>query len=81
MLEGLGIDECAIARKEPGVLRDLTLVCALCSTKFRCNREIEAGTAALHYQDYCANSYTIDALRKESSRAEVAEFIRGPACC
>ncbi|MGY3549122.1 hypothetical protein ACVWZ4_004511 [Bradyrhizobium sp. USDA 4472] len=81
LLEALGIDEGSIADKEPGVLRDLTLVCSLCSTKFRCNREMQAGTAALHYPEYCANSYTIDALRKKPSRPETIDLLRGPGCC
>lgn len=81
LLKALGIDESAIARKEPSVLRDLTLACALCSTKFRCNREMEAETAALHYPEYCANSYTIDALKKKPSKLEVVDLLRGPGCC
>lgn len=81
LLKALGIDESAIARKEPGVLRDLTLVCALCSAKARCNREMEVGTAALHYPEYCANSYTIDALKKKPSKLEVVDLLRGPGCC
>jgi len=81
LLEALGIDEGSIAHKEPGVLRDLTLVCALCATKLRCNREMQSGTAALHYSEYCANSYTIDALRKVPSRPETIDLLRGPGCC
>ncbi|MGY0571964.1 DUF6455 family protein [Bradyrhizobium sp. RDM12] len=81
LLDVLGIDERSIARKEPGVLRDLTLVCALCVAKSRCNRETKAGTAALQYPEYCPNAYMIDALRKESSKPEVLDFLRGPACC
>jgi Family of unknown function (DUF6455) len=65
LLKALGIDETAIAREEPGVLRDMTLVCALCVAKSRCNRELEARTAARHHHEYCANSYTIDALKRK----------------
>jgi hypothetical protein len=65
LLKALGIDEMAIARKEPSVLRDLRLVCALCVAKSRCNRELEARTAARHHHEYCANSYTIDALKRK----------------
>lgn len=65
LLKAVGIDGMAIARKEPGVLRDITLVCALCVAKSRCNLETEAGTAARHHHEYCANSYIIDALKRK----------------
>ena len=64
LLQELGIDETAIARKEPGALRDMALVCALCVAKLRCIRELEAGTSAMHYHEYCANSFTIGAIDK-----------------
>jgi hypothetical protein len=80
LLKALGIDDVTIARKEPGVLRDMTLVCALCVAKSRCNRELEAGTAAHHHREYCANSYTIDALERRP-RPDPVEFLRGPSCC
>ncbi|MDE5458189.1 hypothetical protein GWE18_36355 [Bradyrhizobium sp. CSA112] len=79
-LKALGIDETAIARKEPGVLRDMTLVCALCAEKTRCNREIEAETTAQHLHEYCANSYTIDALRTKP-KPDAMDLVRGPSCC
>ncbi len=80
LLKALGIDERAIARKEPGVLRDMTLVCALCAEKIRCNREIEAETTAQHLHEYCANSYTIDALRTKP-KPDAMDLLRGPSCC
>ena len=64
LLKELGIDETMIAGKEPGVMRDMALICALCVAKLRCNREIAAGTAALHYHEYCANRFTIGAIDK-----------------
>jgi hypothetical protein len=80
LLEALGIDDVAIARQEPGVLRDMTLVCALCVAKSRCRRELEAGTAALHHRQFCANSRIIGALKKRPAPDSV-EFLRGPSCC
>ncbi|MBP0111688.1 MULTISPECIES: hypothetical protein [Bradyrhizobium] len=81
LLDVFGIDERSIARKQPGVLHDLTMVCALCASKPRCNRETRAGTAALQYPEYCPNAYTIDALRKESLIPQAVDFLRRPACC
>jgi hypothetical protein len=75
LLKAVGIDEMAIARKEPGVLRDITLVCALCVAKSRCNRETEAGTAARHYHEYCANSYIIDALKRKPKYEELVPVV------
>ncbi len=62
MLSALGIDQEALARTEPLVLRDMERVCAMCSHKRRCDRDLAAGTAAAHYEAYCANAPTIDSL-------------------
>lgn len=81
MLKALGIDEAAIKRQEPGVLHDMRRVCALCIEKARCNRELEAGTAAVHHRDYCANTYTIDSLEKTPKGDQSELLLRGPCCC
>jgi hypothetical protein len=62
MLAALGIDQDDLARTEPLVLRDMERVCALCSQKRRCDRDLAAGTSAAHYQEYCANAPTMDGL-------------------
>jgi hypothetical protein len=62
MLKALGIDKEALVRTEPLVLRDMERVCALCSQKHRCDRDLAAGTAAAHYDEYCGNAPTIDGL-------------------
>ena len=62
MLKALGIDEADLARTEPLVLRDMERVCALCNHKRQCDRELDAGTAAEHYEGYCPNAGTIDSL-------------------
>ncbi|MGY3614379.1 hypothetical protein [Bradyrhizobium sp. USDA 10063] len=81
MLSALGIDENAIKREEPGVLHDMRRVCALCIEKSRCNRELEAGTAALHHRDYCANTYTLDSLETKPKPDQTDLQLRGPCCC
>ena len=58
MLTALSIDQDDLARTEPLVLRDMERVCALCSQKRRCDRDLAAGTSAAHYQEYCANAPT-----------------------
>ena len=64
MLRALGIDQAGLARAEPLVLRDMERVCSLCHHKRQCGNELAAGTAAAHYEEYCANAHTIDGLGK-----------------
>jgi transcriptional regulator with XRE-family HTH domain len=47
MLKVLGIDEEALARTQPLVLRDMKRVCALCADKRECDRDLAAGTATV----------------------------------
>lgn len=67
LLTALGIDEKALSRTEPLVLRDMARVCALCRQKSRCDRDLEAGTSPEHYADYCLNASTIDALERKTA--------------
>jgi uncharacterized protein YjiS (DUF1127 family) len=59
MLKALGIDEAALSRSEPMMLRDMERVCAMCKDKSRCHSDLAAGTAAEHYEDYCLNAPTL----------------------
>jgi hypothetical protein len=68
MLAALGIDQDDLARTEPLVLRDMERVCAVCIHKRRCDRDLAAGTAAEHDEDYCANAPTIDGLGPQARR-------------
>ena len=62
LLKVLGINEADLARTEPLVLRDMERVCAMCSSKRKCDRDLAAGTSAEHYEGYCLNTPTIDSL-------------------
>ena len=62
MLKALGIDEAALARAEPLVLRDMERVCAMCHHKRQCDNDLAAGTAAANYENYCLNASTIEQL-------------------
>jgi hypothetical protein len=64
LLQALGIDEKALARAEPMVLRDMNRVCAVCRQKRQCNRDLDAGTSVGNYAGYCPNASTIDALEQ-----------------
>jgi hypothetical protein len=62
MLAALGIDQNDLARTEPLVLRDMERVCSLCNHKRQCDRDLAAGSAAVHYAGYCGNADTIEGL-------------------
>jgi len=66
MLTALGIDETALWRAEPALLRDMQRVCSFCTHKRQCHQELAAGTAATNYVEYCENAYTIDVSRFKS---------------
>ncbi|MDR3467306.1 MAG: DUF6455 family protein [Xanthobacteraceae bacterium] len=67
MLTALGIDADAISRAQPMVYHDMERVCARCAQKGRCDRDLDANTAAQHYEEYCVNAMTIDALTPKAS--------------
>jgi transcriptional regulator with XRE-family HTH domain len=68
MLKVLGIDEEALTRSQPLVLRDMERVCALCHHKAQCDRDLADGTAAEHYEGYCPNAPTIDVLGQPAAK-------------
>jgi hypothetical protein len=62
LLKALGVDEAALARTEPLILRDMERVCALCGHKPRCDRDLAAGASREHYREYCLNAPSIHDL-------------------
>jgi hypothetical protein len=62
LLKSLGIDEATLSRTQPVLQRDMVRVCAACRQKARCNRDLDAGTVAGHYEEYCPNAQAIDEL-------------------
>lgn len=67
-LAALKLDENAIGRKEPAVLRDLKRVCALCSSTYECKHDLARNPSDPVWQVYCPNVMTLEALAAE--RAE-----------
>ncbi|PYF04442.1 hypothetical protein BJ122_10395 [Rhodopseudomonas faecalis] len=65
LLKSVGIDEQAVARTQPLVLRDMERVCALCQHKKECDHDIADGSLAAHYEAYCSNAVTVDALEHD----------------
>jgi hypothetical protein len=64
LLKALGIDESRLERTQPVLLRDMERVCALCSHKRQCDRDLVDGTSAEHYQGYCPNAPSISELER-----------------
>jgi hypothetical protein len=62
MLEQLGISAEGLGRAHPLLLRDMERVCALCSHKAQCDRDLAGGTAAENYHGYCGNASTLESL-------------------
>jgi hypothetical protein len=78
LLKALGIDETALARSQPLVLRDMERVCASCVEKPQCDRDLDAGTSDQHYEKYCLNASTIDALDENHPRTDRYSIVRMP---
>jgi hypothetical protein len=68
LLRALGIGEARLERTQPVLLRDMERVCAMCSHKRQCDRDLIDGTAADHYEGYCPNAPAIDELEKAPAR-------------
>lgn len=66
LLVKLCVDPVQLANANPAVMRDLQRLCVVCGHKERCRHELSDGTAAEHYQEYCPNAFTLDALFKQS---------------
>jgi hypothetical protein len=66
ILTALDIDEEALRRAKPALLRDMERVCSFCTRRRQCHQELAAGTAATNYVEYCENADKIDMLRLKS---------------
>lgn len=69
LLIALGVDEQALAKRDPLVVRDLERLCVSCSHKRRCAHDLAAGTSPGQYKEYCPNAYTIEMLFAESAQS------------
>ena len=66
LLKVLGIDEAAVSRTEPVLQRDMVRVCAACQQKALCNHDLDSGTLAQRYEEYCPNAPAIDEFGQNS---------------
>ena len=63
MMAALGLDAHEVQQKERAVYVDILRNCARCGEKRQCDSDLATGVAAQHYEEYCLNAYTMDALR------------------
>jgi len=62
MIRAHGLDPSVIRSLPAALLRDLESTCARCGSKGRCQRDLAAGTAAVHCHEYCGNADAFEAL-------------------
>jgi hypothetical protein len=79
MLLALKVDPAALAKNDPGVMRDLQRLCVNCAHKQQCAHELDVGTAAAHFHEFCPNAYTLDALFKPADKPsdKLTDHLRG----
>jgi hypothetical protein len=66
LLKVLGIDQATLSRTQPVLQRDMVRVCAACQQKALCNHDLDSGTLAQQYDEYCPNAPAIDELGQKS---------------
>jgi hypothetical protein len=66
MLAAIGVDEAALRRAQPLLMRDLERTCSLCTTVALCRHEIASGTAGVSYAYFCPNASELKALSGET---------------
>lgn len=65
LMGALSLDAARIRIAYPAVLRDMDMVCSECDMRSLCRRRLKEGSAGQTYADYCPNTQTLDALRRE----------------
>jgi hypothetical protein len=68
LLNVLGLDQKALERDEPLVIRDLERLCTTCREKRQCRFDLANGILADNFRDYCPNAFTLDALLQEKEK-------------
>jgi hypothetical protein len=68
----LGLDEAALARDMPEIMRDLQKTCAVCASKQRCSRDFARGAPLSAWRAYCPNDGTLRGLSSQAPRTSSA---------
>jgi len=62
LLRALGVDPRELTSVDPAKMRELQRICLTCGHKGQCRHDLASGKAAGHYQEYCPNAVSLDAL-------------------
>lgn len=63
MMRALGIDPMEVETHYREQFRAMQIDCSNCTSKGECRRDLNAGTAAQHFNEYCANAADLSSLR------------------
>ncbi|MCM2473858.1 hypothetical protein HGO38_10275 [Rhizobium sp. CG5] len=63
MMRALGIDPMEVETRFREQFRAMQIDCSNCTSKDECRRDLKDGTAAQHFNDYCANADDLSSLR------------------
>jgi hypothetical protein len=63
MMRALGLDPAEVEASQHTIHGDVLITCSRCSEKRRCTQDLKAGTAEAHFEEYCLNANTLNALR------------------
>jgi hypothetical protein len=62
-MAALELDPERLARRQPGVMRDLERLCSICPTKKRCVKELAQDPDNPAWREHCLNALTLSALQ------------------
>lgn len=63
----LHLDADALAKREPGTMRDMQRLCSSCISKKRCQRDLLLRYDDPMWRHYCPNADTLDNLQSEAA--------------
>ena len=68
MLAALGVDEAALQRAKPAMMRDMLRVCSLCESVDACKFALDRGIVDVAYSHFCPNAETIKTIPRRRPR-------------
>jgi hypothetical protein len=68
-MAALHLDAEAIAKSEPGTMRDLQRLCSTCASKKQCQFDVLLVPDDPKWWRYCPNAGTLEALQSEAAKA------------
>jgi len=66
-MAALHLDADALAKREPGTMRDMQRLCSSCASKKRCQLDLMLVPNDPAWRHYCPNAGTLDAVQSEAT--------------